>query len=144
MMEYISYVTSPMDVSAGHFILTDLCNMLIEFPCIFGPTCPNAPWAHMHCFVPVTKIDLPEVSSCFKNYSSWGHTVGQRNYFTTSIAVLYKLPNAMNKPFVTRQLPIGAGHCQWSGLTDQNIPNIRPLGPLAAAGERLTYGRMES
>ncbi len=24
----------------------------------------------------------------------------------------------------TRQLPMGAGHCQWGGLTDQNICNI--------------------
>ncbi len=24
----------------------------------------------------------------------------------------------------TRQLPIGAGHCQWGGLTDRNICNI--------------------
>ena len=33
---------------------------------------------------------------------------------------------------ITRQLPIGAGHCQWDGLTDQNVI-FRPLGPLAAA-----------
>ncbi len=55
----------------------------------------------------------------------------------------------------TRQLPRGAGHCQCGGLTDRkvcyihgdahlgyiHIPKLRSLGPLAAAGERLTYGR---
>ena len=32
----------------------------------------------------------------------------------------------------TRQLPMGAGHCQWGGFTDRNvcnIPKFRPLGP---------------
>ncbi len=37
---------------------------------------------------------------------------------------------------------MGAGYCQWGGFTDRNIDNtfFRPLGPLAAAGERVTYG----
>ncbi len=45
---------------------------------------------------------------------------------------------------ITRQLPMGAGHCQWGGFTDRNvcnIPKLRPLGPLAAEGERVTHGR---
>ncbi len=25
----------------------------------------------------------------------------------------------------TRQLPIGAGHCQWGGFTDRNVCNIQ-------------------
>ncbi len=31
---------------------------------------------------------------------------------------------------------MGAGHCQWGGLTD--IPKMRPLGPLATAVELVT------
>ena len=49
----------------------------------------------------------------------------------------------------TRQLPKGAGHCHQDGLTDRNTCNMHgarhrnsgPLGPLAAAGERVTDGR---
>ncbi len=38
---------------------------------------------------------------------------------------------------------MGASHCQRGGFTDRNVCNIhgeeiRPLGPLAAAGERVT------
>ncbi len=40
--------------------------------------------------------------------------------------------------YYTRQLPMGAGHCQWGGFTDRNVCNI---GPLAAAGQRVTDGR---
>ena len=45
---------------------------------------------------------------------------------------------------------MGAGDCQWGGLTDQNVCNIhgdapkfRAVGPSAAAGEAMTYGRKE-
>ncbi len=43
----------------------------------------------------------------------------------------------------TRQLLMGAGHCQWGGFTDRNVCNIWPLGSLAAAGECVTHGRKE-
>ncbi len=47
----------------------------------------------------------------------------------------------------TRQLPMGAGYCQWGGLTDRNIYNHSPLhvyiGPLATAGEPVTHARKE-
>ncbi len=52
---------------------------------------------------------------------------------------------------------MGAGHCQWGGLTDQNIcnihggahlasnpilmPKMKPVGPRAAAGGSVTDGR---
>ncbi len=46
---------------------------------------------------------------------------------------------------------MGAGHCQWGGVADQNICDvhgdrhpmlkIRPIGPTAAAGVSVTYGR---
>ena len=31
--------------------------------------------------------------------------------------------------FLTRQLPIGAGHCQWGGFTDRNVCNIHGEAP---------------
>ncbi len=34
--------------------------------------------------------------------------------------------------YPTRQLPIGAGHCQWGGLTDRNICNIHGDAHLAS------------
>ncbi len=64
---------------------------------------------------------------------------------------------------MTRQLPMGAGYCQWVDLLNEicviymethtshraiarclgarpiRILKIRPLGPLAAAGERVTH-----
>ncbi len=39
---------------------------------------------------------------------------------------------------------MGAGYCQWGGLTDRNvcnIPKIMPIGQSAAAGEAKTNGR---
>ena len=33
---------------------------------------------------------------------------------------------------LTRQLPMGVGNCQWSGLTDQNICNIHGVAHLAS------------
>ncbi len=41
---------------------------------------------------------------------------------------------------------MGAGHCQWGGFADRNVCNIpifRSLGPVAAAGDRVTDGRKE-
>ena len=40
--------------------------------------------------------------------------------------------------FTTRQLPMGAVHCQLGGFTDRNVS--KPVGPLAAAGEVVTDG----
>ncbi len=34
--------------------------------------------------------------------------------------------------FKTRQLPIGAGHCQWGGCTDRNVCNIHGDAHLAS------------
>ncbi len=34
----------------------------------------------------------------------------------------------------TRQLPMGAGHCQFGGFTDRNVCNIHGEGHLAAGG----------
>ncbi len=43
----------------------------------------------------------------------------------------------------TRQLPMGASHCQLGGLTNRNICNIyakiMSVGPTAAAGESMTH-----
>ncbi len=54
---------------------------------------------------------------------------------------------------------MGAGHCQWGGLTDRNIlsrasgggvglgiyiETDMPIGPSAAAGDVATRGRKES
>ncbi len=36
------------------------------------------------------------------------------------------------RPWFTRQLPMGAGHCQWGGLTDWNICNIHGDAHLAS------------
>ncbi len=47
---------------------------------------------------------------------------------------------------------MGAGYCQWGGITNRNIcniygdahiPKIMPTGPSAAAGEVETYVRKE-
>ena len=62
--------------------------------------------------------------------------------------------NITSQQYMTRQLPIGAGHCQWGGCTDRNVcnihggahllmPKIKPIGPTAAAGGRVTHGRKE-
>ncbi len=37
---------------------------------------------------------------------------------------------------------MGAGHCQWGGLTDRDT--FRSLGPSAVAGGVDTHGRKES
>ncbi len=46
----------------------------------------------------------------------------------------------MREVYVTRQLPMGAGHCPWGGYTDRIVCNI---GPLAAAGEVVTDGHTD-
>ncbi len=33
------------------------------------------------------------------------------------------------RKYITRQLPMGAGHSQWGGYTDRNVCNIKLLGP---------------
>ncbi len=43
--------------------------------------------------------------------------------------------------YLTRQLPMGAGYCQWGGLSYRNIYNIITEGPLVAAGEPRNHGR---
>ncbi len=46
--------------------------------------------------------------------------------------------------YLTRQLPMGAGHCQWGWFADRNvcghISKIMSIGPLAEAGEVVTDG----
>ncbi len=41
--------------------------------------------------------------------------------FLTSILICVHIFHVQSN---TRQLPMGAGHCQWGGLTDRNICNI--------------------
>ncbi len=36
----------------------------------------------------------------------------------------------------TRQLPMGAGHCQWGGFTDQNVCNIQREQVLRTPGRK--------
>ncbi len=40
------------------------------------------------------------------------------------------------KQFITRQLPMGAGHCQWGGFTDQNVCNIQRERVLRTPGRK--------
>ncbi len=85
------------------------------------------------------------------------YTIGHTDRDVTQILILMRFTHGQ---LWTRQLPIGAGHCQWGGCTDRNVcniygaehlasrypirmPKIKPLGPLAAAGERVTDGRKE-
>ncbi len=44
-----------------------------------------------------------------------------------------------NVRYYTRQMPIGADHCQWGGLTNRNICNIHG----EAVTDAMTEGRKE-
>ncbi len=44
----------------------------------------------------------------------------------------------LSKQYETRQLPMGAGHCQWGGYTDGNVCNMKLPGPMVLALQAYT------